>query len=42
MLNFYNLLFLDLWGIIFVKEDPGAVSKIVRGNEAVEYLKKSI
>ncbi|NBT17118.1 MAG: RagB/SusD family nutrient uptake outer membrane protein, partial [Chitinophagia bacterium] len=28
------------WGIIFVKEDPGATSKIVRGDEAVEYLKK--
>ena len=40
MYGFYNLLFLDLWGIIFVKEDPGAASKIVRGDEAVEYLKK--
>lgn len=40
MYGFYNLLFLDLWGIIFVKEDPGAVSKILRGDEAVEYLKK--
>ncbi len=40
MYAFYNLLALDLWGIIFVKEDPGATSKIVRGTEAVEYLKK--
>jgi hypothetical protein len=40
MYAFYNLLILDLWGIIFVKEDPGAVSTIVRGDEAVEYLKK--
>jgi hypothetical protein len=40
MYAFYNLMILDLWGIIFVKEDPGAVSKIVRGDEAVEYLKK--
>lgn len=40
MYAFYNMMFLDLWGIIFVKEDPGAVSKIVRGDEAVEYLKK--
>ncbi len=40
MYAFYNLLVLDLWGIIFVKEDPGATSKIVRGDEAVEYLKK--
>ena len=40
MYGFYNLLFLDLWGIVFVKEDPGAASKIIRGDEAVEYLKK--
>ena len=40
MYAFYNLLALDLWGVIFVKEDPGQVSKIVRGTEAVEYLKK--
>ena len=40
MYAFYNLLALDLWGIIFVKEDPGATSKIVRGTEAVDYLKK--
>jgi hypothetical protein len=40
MYAFYNMMFLDLWGIIFVKEDPGATSKIVRGDEAVEYLKK--
>jgi hypothetical protein len=26
--------------VIFVKEDPGATSKVVRGEEAVEYLKK--
>ena len=40
MYAFYNLLALDLWGIIFVKEDPGATSKIIRGTEAVDYLKK--
>ena len=40
MYAFYNLLALDLWGIIFVKEDPGATSQIVRGDSAVEYLKK--
>lgn len=40
MYAFYNLLALDLWGVIFVKEDPGATSKIVRGVEAVDYLKK--
>lgn len=40
MYAFYNMLVLDLWGVIFVKEDPVATSKIVRGEEAVEYLKK--
>jgi hypothetical protein len=40
MYAYYNMLVLDLWGVIFVKEDPGATSKIVRGDEAVEYLKK--
>lgn len=40
MYAYYNMLVLDLWGVIFVKEDPGATSKIVRGEEAVEYLKK--
>ena len=40
MYAFYNLMALDLWGIIFVKEDPGATSQIVRGDSAVEYLKK--
>lgn len=39
MYAFYNMMVLDLWGVIFVKEDPGATSKIVRGDEAVEYLK---
>ena len=42
MYAFYNMLVLDLWGVIFVKEDPGATSKIVRGEEAVEYLKKVV
>lgn len=40
MYAFYNMMALDLWGIIFVKEDPGATSQIVRGDSAVEYLKK--
>jgi len=40
MYAYYNMMALDLWGIIFVKEDPGATSKIVRGDSAVEYLKK--
>jgi hypothetical protein len=30
---------LDLWGIAFKKDDLGAASIILRGNEAVEYIK---
>ena len=37
---YYNLLALDLFGMVFVKADPGAVSKIIRGTEAVDYLIK--
>lgn len=39
MRAFYNMLSLDLFGIVFVKDDPTAVSKIIRGAEAVNYLK---
>ena len=42
MRAYYNLLSLDLFGIAFVKEDPGAVSTIIRGTEAVEYIKSEL
>lgn len=42
MRAFYNLLSLDLFGIAFVKEDPEDVSKIIRGTEAVEYIKSEL
>ena len=35
---YYNMLALDLFGVIFVKDDPGATSRIVRGADAVTYL----
>jgi starch-binding outer membrane protein, SusD/RagB family len=35
---FYGMLTLDLFGLVFVKADPGAVSTILRGKEAVDYL----
>lgn len=38
MRAYYSMLTLDLFGLIFVKEDPGAVSKILRGAEAVDYI----
>jgi hypothetical protein len=40
MYAYYNMVALDLFGIIFVKDDIGTTSKIVLGDEAVEYLKK--
>ncbi|MBI2284969.1 MAG: RagB/SusD family nutrient uptake outer membrane protein [Bacteroidetes bacterium] len=42
MRAFYNLLSLDLFGVVFVKDDPGATSTIIRGAEAVEYLKSEL
>lgn len=42
MRAFYNWMSLDLFGLVFVKDDPGAVSKIIRGTEAVDYLKKEL
>ena len=40
MRAFYNMLLLDMFGLVFVKEDVNATSGILRGNDAVEYLKK--
>ncbi|WP_276479850.1 RagB/SusD family nutrient uptake outer membrane protein [Paraflavitalea pollutisoli] len=42
MRAYYNMMLLDLFGIVFVKEDPTALSKIVRGSEAVEYIKSEL
>lgn len=42
MRAYYSLMTLDLFGIVFVKEDPGTPSKIVRGAEAVSYIEKEL
>ncbi|MFZ6009712.1 MAG: RagB/SusD family nutrient uptake outer membrane protein [Bacteroidota bacterium] len=42
MIAFYSMLSLDLFGLIFVKDDLAATSKILRGNEAVEHIKKEL
>lgn len=42
MRAFYNLMSLDLFGVVFVKDDPGATSTIIRGTEAVEYIKSEL
>jgi len=36
---FYNMIVLDLWGIAFQKDDQGELSVILRGNDAVEYIR---
>ncbi len=36
---FYNMLVLDLWGIAFQKDEQGELSVILRGNDAVEYIR---
>lgn len=42
MRAYYNLLSLDLFGIAFQKDDPKINSVILRGNEAVEYIKSEL
>ncbi|AXY76346.1 RagB/SusD family nutrient uptake outer membrane protein [Paraflavitalea soli] len=42
MRAYYSLLTLDLYGVVFVKDDPSALSDILRGNAAVEYIKKEL
>jgi hypothetical protein len=39
MRAYYCMLTLDLFGVVFVKDDPNATSSILRGSEAVEYIK---
>lgn len=42
MRAYYSMLTLDLFGIVFVKEDPGTPSKIIRGDEAVKYIESEL
>ena len=42
MRAYYSLLTLDLFGLVFVKDDPGETSEILRGNDAVEYIKSEL
>ncbi len=39
MKAYYNMVLLDLFGLIFVKENPSDISTILRGELAVNYLK---
>jgi hypothetical protein len=42
MRAYYSMLTLDLFGLIFVKEDVGETSKILRGEEAFQYIKNEL
>jgi len=42
MRAYYSLLMLDLFGLVFVKETPVETSKILRGEEAITYIKSEL
>ena len=42
MRAYYNMLSLDLFGISFKKEDPDATSEILRGDDAINYIKAEL
>ncbi|MGB8191403.1 MAG: hypothetical protein WCF67_05760, partial [Chitinophagaceae bacterium] len=42
MRAYYSLLMLDLYGLIFVKETPDETSRILRGEEAIAYIKSEL
>lgn len=42
MRAYYSMLMLDLFGIVFKKDDPDETSEILRGAEAVEYIKSEL
>ena len=42
MRAYYSLLTLDLFGVVFVKDDPSGISTVIRGEEAVEYIKSEL
>ncbi|MEP7374060.1 MAG: RagB/SusD family nutrient uptake outer membrane protein [Chitinophagaceae bacterium] len=42
MKAFYNLMALDLFGICFKKDDPLETSVIIRGQEAIDYIKAEL
>lgn len=42
MRAYYSLLTLDLFGVVFVKDDPNGISEVIRGEEAIEYIKSEL
>ncbi|MBC3786175.1 RagB/SusD family nutrient uptake outer membrane protein [Spirosoma utsteinense] len=39
MRAYYNMMMLDLFGLVFAKDDPQGVSEVLRGTAALEYVK---
>lgn len=42
MRAYYNMLMLDLFGVVFLKDDPQANSDVLRGEAAADYIKKEL
>ena len=42
MRAYYNMISLDLFGIAFRKEEPDATSEILRGDDAINYIKSEL
>ncbi|MBO0934372.1 RagB/SusD family nutrient uptake outer membrane protein [Fibrella aquatilis] len=42
MRAYYNMLLLDLFGVVFVKDDPQGFSEVRRGEAAYEYVKSEL
>lgn len=42
MRAYYSWMMLDLFGLVFVKEEPTAVSDILRGRQAVDYIRAEL
>ncbi|MGF7217633.1 hypothetical protein GGR92_003808 [Spirosoma lacussanchae] len=42
MRAYYNMMLLDLFGLVFKKDDPQATSQILRGEQALEYVKSEL
>ena len=42
MRAYLSLLSLDLFGVVFVKDEPNSISKVTRGEEAVKYIESEL
>ncbi|WP_375446530.1 RagB/SusD family nutrient uptake outer membrane protein [uncultured Fibrella sp.] len=42
MRAYYNMVMLDLFGVVFLKESPQAISEVLRGEAALNYVKAEL